>query len=123
MGKYPKTKNESVEQATLFEWVKWNIHIHPELEMLHHIPNGGSRHPLEAANLKKQGVKAGVPDLSLPVPKGGYHGLYIELKAHNNTLSYNQEEWLKKLSGYGYYSAVCWGWEQAKNIIEKYLKG
>mgnify|MGYP004433785991 CR=1 FL=1 len=37
-----------------------------------------------AANLKRQGVKAGVPDLHLPVARGGYNGLYIELKVGSN---------------------------------------
>ena len=30
--------------------------------------------------LKRQGVKAGVPDIMLPAARAGYHGLYIELK-------------------------------------------
>ena len=49
----------------------------PELELLHHIPNGGSRDVVEAAHMKRQGVKSGVPDLHLPVPRGGYASLYI----------------------------------------------
>lgn len=31
------------------------IYNHPELELLYHVPNGGSRNRLEAANLQKQG--------------------------------------------------------------------
>lgn len=46
-----------------------------------HIPNGGSRNKAEAANLKRQGVKAGAPDLCVPVPSGSKHGLFIEMKA------------------------------------------
>lgn len=34
-----------------------------------------------AVALKRQGVKAGVPDICLPVARNGYHGLHIELKA------------------------------------------
>lgn len=48
----------------------------PELALLHHIPNGGTRDAVEAKHLKQQGVKSGVPDLCLPVPRGQYHGLY-----------------------------------------------
>ena len=74
--------SEAQEQCELIKWadscVKTNIH--PELAMLYAVPNGGRRDKAEAAHLKMQGVKAGVPDLCLAVPKGKYHGLYIELK-------------------------------------------
>ena len=45
-----------------------------------HIPNGGYRNKAEAAHLKAQGVRPGVPDLCVPVARHGYHGLYIEMK-------------------------------------------
>ena len=48
------------------------------------MPNGGKRNPAEAARFKAMGVKAGVPDLCLPVPMNGYAGLYIEMKYSNN---------------------------------------
>lgn len=120
--KYPVTADEATEQATLFEWVALQAKRLPELELLYHIPNGGSRNKIEAANLKRQGVKAGVPDLCLPVAKGAYHGLYIEMKANNNTPSTEQSEWLMRLSQQGYFVAVCWGWPQAADVIQKYMK-
>lgn len=73
-------QHEAREQEALFRWADFAAGTMPELKLLYHIPNGGSRNKAEAANLKRQGVKAGVPDLFLPVPRGGYHGLYIELK-------------------------------------------
>lgn len=42
---------ESQEQQALFEWAAY----HPELELMHHIPNGGKRNPREAARLKREG--------------------------------------------------------------------
>ena len=47
-----------------------------------------------AANLKKEGVKRGVPDICLPVSRGKYHGLYIEMKAGKNKPSKEQKEWI-----------------------------
>lgn len=85
------------------------------------MPNGGSRNKIEAANLKKQGVKKGVPDLCLPVPRGVYHGLYIEMKAKKNKPTQEQESWLKALDEQGYKTAVCWGWEAASRVITEYL--
>lgn len=71
---------EAEEQTELFAWAELLRGRFPELRLLYHVPNGGSRNRIEAARLQAQGVKAGVPDLCLPVARGKYHGLYIELK-------------------------------------------
>lgn len=70
---------EAQEQMTLFSWAAMQSGKYPELNLLYHVPNGGSRHKAEAGRLRAEGVKAGVPDLCLPVARGQYHGLYIEL--------------------------------------------
>ena len=114
--------HESVEQICLFKWAAYYENQYPELKLMHHIPNGGSRNKREAANLKKQGVKAGVPDICLPVARGGYHGLYIEMKAGKNKPSENQKEWMAMLNFQGYLAVVCYGWEEASKVIERYLK-
>lgn len=56
-----RKKSEATEQERVMRWAAIGSITVPELELLHHIPNGGSRNQLEAANLKRQGVKAGVP--------------------------------------------------------------
>ncbi len=115
--------HESVEQTYLFRWAELNSRQRQELKLLYHIPNGGKRDKKEAVNLKRQGVKAGVPDLCLPVARNGYHGLYIELKAGNNKPTENQSRWLAALKEQGYYTAVCYGWAEAAELIQKYLEG
>ncbi len=113
---------ESQEQTFLFQWANLARCKYPELELLHHIPNGGKRNAREAASLKRQGVKAGVPDICLPVPKGQYHGLYIELKVGKNKTSEYQNEWIEKLKEQNYYVVVCYGWRVAQEVIEHYLE-
>ena len=113
--------SESGHQEALFSWAEYQYVRMPELEYMHHIPNGGKRDAATATALKRQGVKAGVPDIHLPAPRGNYHGLYIELKAGKNTTTENQKRWLKYLWGQGYYTAVCYGWQVAAELIEKYL--
>lgn len=71
---------EHEEQKALIEWSAWMSNARPELSLMFAVPNGGDRHPAVAAKLKAEGVKAGVPDIFLPVPRNGYHGLFIELK-------------------------------------------
>lgn len=57
----------------------------------------------------------------LPAARAGYHGLYIELKAGKNTTTKKQKEWLEYLRQQGYYTAVCYGWQPAAQLIEQYL--
>ena len=113
---------ESDEQEALMQWAAVQTGRRPELRLLHHIPNGGKRNAAEAAHFKRLGVKPGVPDLCLPVPRQGYHGLYIEMKCGRGKLSDCQREWIAALTKQGYCCAVCWSWEQAKEAIQAYLE-
>ena len=71
---------EHQEQVALIHWAKMRSATLPELGLLFAIPNGGERHLFVAKKLKAEGVKPGTPDLCLPVARGGYHGLFIEMK-------------------------------------------
>lgn len=113
---------EDTEQIHLFDWAAMQSGKYPELTLLFHIPNGGKRDAREAARFKRMGVKAGVPDLFLPVPRGKYHGLFIELKSPGGRLSDHQKEWLKLLSASGYAACVCFGFEEAVRDIVNYLE-
>ena len=120
--------HESLEQQALFEWAMLNESKYPELKLLYHCPNGGKRNAREAARLKKEGVKSGVPDVFLPVAKKIlnismplWYGLYIELKAGKNETTESQDWWIENLRGQGYRVEVCYGWEAAKNLILDYL--
>ena len=104
--------DESGHQEALFSWAAYRTGIMPELQYMYHVPNGGKRDKATAAVLKRQGVKAGVPDIMLPAARAGYHGLYIELKAGENTTTKKQKEWLEYLRQQGYYTAVCYGSQQ-----------
>ena len=116
-----KMDDESGHQEALFCWAAYQTGRMPELEYLHHVPNGGKRDKATAAALKRQGVKSGVPDIVLPAVRAGYHGLYIELKAGRNTTTESQKRWLSYLRQQGYYTAVCYGWQTAAGLIETYL--
>ena len=114
---------ESVEQHCIFRWEVFQSGKYPELDLLYHVPNGGKRGKAEAGRFKAEGVKSGVPDICLPVARGAYHGLYVELKRRKGgKTSPKQAEWLERLSGEGYYVALCAGWEQAAAKILEYLE-
>ena len=115
---------EDTEQAHIFAWAAWASGKYPELDLMHHIPNGGKRSKSEAARFKAQGVKAGVPDIFLPCARGGYHGLYIELKrTKGGKLSAAQKGWIDALRGQGYKVIVCYGFDEAREVIINYLEG
>lgn len=67
-------------------------------------------------------ITAGVPDLHLPVPKGQYASLYIEMKYGDGKLSKEQKEFLKQAAEYGNFVAVCYSQEIALKVIEEYVK-
>lgn len=114
---------EAQHQAQVFKWaLQPEIRrTYPELKLLHHIPNGGKRDPIEAKHLKQQGVKKGVPDLHLPVARGGFHSLYIEMKTEKGRASPEQRWWLEELASEGNCCIICKGWREAVKCIEGYL--
>lgn len=115
--------SEAEEQAALFGWAQMKSYFYPELNLMFHVPNGGKRNKAEAARFKREGVKAGVPDIILPVPRGKYHGLFVELKRiRGGKPSDEQLEWIAQLRTQGYAAEICCGWQEASAVIQKYLE-
>lgn len=116
--------SESAEQQCLFRWAAVMRARLPELALLYHVPNEGKRSQATGGRMRAEGLKKGVPDICLPVPRGNCHGLYIELKRQRGgRTSPEQREWIDALNAQGYRACVCCGWEDAAMEIEKYLKG
>jgi hypothetical protein len=81
-------KNEDVLQAYCWQWL---YDTHPETrKCCWHVPNGGARTKVQAAQFTGMGVVAGVHDLHFFWQKQFY---IFELKVGNNTLTKAQEEW------------------------------
>jgi hypothetical protein len=84
----------------------------------------GVRLPIGLAKkAKAAGNKRGVPDIWLPVRRGKYAGLVIELKHGDNKPSDEQLDWLKFLNSQGFCAALAWGADEAISLIERYLDG
>ncbi|MGR3991452.1 VRR-NUC domain-containing protein [Pseudomonas sp. 1121_17] len=112
---------EGQEQAALMREIELR---YPEVfELIYHVPNGGHRVKAVAAKLKAQGVKAGIPDLVLPMARGGYFGLYIEFKAtvEPAPVSTSQKDCLRRLNAQGYLAIVCRGHFDAMEQLRAYL--
>ncbi len=125
MSKYSKTyflkeKTEDTEQMKIINFCNIMSAYVPEYEMIYHIPNEGKRK--NGAKLKRIGLRKGIPDLCLPVPKMGFNGLYIELKKDTSKkASKEQKEWLFKLEQQGYATSLCFGADEAINLITAYM--
>ena len=115
-------QSEHQQQVQLMKWANVMTHNYPELKWLFAIPNGGARDIRVAVKLKAEGVKSGVWDLFLPVARGKYHGLFIEMKFGKNKLTNNQIRFCDFITQQRYCSAVAYTWNEAADYIEKYLK-
>jgi len=128
---------ESQHQIALFNWArhrKLNAEIYPVypgstiFDYLIASANGGARNAKEGARLKREGVKAGYPDITLDLPSKEYHGLRIELKKpkergkQTSNPTRIQKDRIKMLNKAGYLAICCWGWTEAKDVIENYLR-
>ena len=134
--------SEHTEQVALFNWCKLMEGRHPQLALIFAIPNGGKRHIGTARKLKAEGVRSGVPDIFLACPRMPYDfhdlivgdantvgfsdevkfGLFIELKAGKNKPTKNQLKWIEDLRAERYEVEVCYGFLEAKAVIENYLR-
>lgn len=74
--------------------------------------------------LKREGFKEGVSDLILTVPRGQYHGLWLEMKDRGKTqssVSKDQKAHLALMSEMGYAAHWAPGFEKAQEILINYM--
>lgn len=119
-----KDGSEHGHQMAVMQWSAFNRERFPELRWLFAIPNGGGRSARQGAMLKAEGVKGGVCDLMLPVARGQFHGLFIEMKRENgkpSDISQNQKDFIDFVILGGYRAHVAFGWRDAVQCIESYL--
>jgi hypothetical protein len=114
---------EHAHQAALFCWSNTVQDQWPELKWMYAIPNGGERGAATAGRLKAEGVKSGVSDICLPIPRKGYHGFYIEMKKPGQLKgeSKNQKDFGAFVIVNGYLYRCIDNWLDAKKSIEWYM--
>ena len=125
-----KANTEHAHQAALFMWANLCMRVYPELEWMYAIPNGGMRDKITAGKLKAEGVKSGVSDVCLPVRRGCYSGLYVEMKkpamkpkrdGSKGGVSDDQHRFGYFVQEQGFGFVVCYSWKEASEIIIWYL--
>lgn len=122
-------------------WSGGKLVLCAQLNLLFAIPNGGERHKAVAGKMKAEGAKSGVYDLFLPVPRdyverheegvtqGHYNGLFVEMKEpgrrnhKDGGLSDNQIIFRDNMQAQGFAMETCYTWDEAFNVLLKYLGG
>ena len=126
-----QSMSESQHQQLFVSWLENNSILH------YAVKNEGKRSLANGARMKSEGLRKGVPDLCIPVMRGGYGGLYIEMKDPKERLktprkqangylksggeSAKQIEWIMLLREQGYKVEVCYTWEEARYATQEYL--
>lgn len=100
--------------------VNYFRYTYPEV-LIWAIPNGGARNAVVAAKLKAEGVLAGVPDLFVAAARGGFHGLFIEMKAGKNKPTNEQTTIMARLETEHYKTAVCYSLDEFMAAVDGYL--
>lgn len=123
VGKFkPIIPLESVEQRNVITWCDLQNGPYVLARRVYSIPNGSHKTAATAMKFKREGLRAGYPDLGLDVPRGGFHGLRIEMKrVRGGRLSAEQEDWIVFLLDQGYKAVVCKGADEAIQAIKDYL--
>lgn len=121
---------EEQEQCALIEWVDiarfpmingYPIHSGFIGDYLFHVPNGKLRHIKVALQLKKMGLRPGIPDLFFAFPYNSKPGLFIEMKRKKKSgSSDNQRIMINRFREF-YPVKICQGFEEARDAILNYL--
>jgi len=112
---------EHQQQAAFIKWCRLKAQAVPELRWIHAIPNGGHRDIRVASKLKAEGVTPGIYDIFFPVPRNGYHGLYLEFKAGKNKLTEHQKVFEAHCKEFNYAAHTVYNWLAAAKIVVEYL--
>lgn len=118
---------EHAEQTLVVRWASDNEWRYPPLRWLHSSLNGiviPAPPKVRAKiinHMKAEGMKKGIPDLSLPVARRGYHGLFIEMKIGYNKPTDEQKDFMAFAESEGYLDKVCYSSDEAIETLEWYL--
>lgn len=124
-----RTGTEDAIQAAMLNEIMRTIYpTYPLVDLIYHVPNGGSRGgsreaaQREGGRMRTLGVKRGVPDLHLPIPMQGYASLYIEMKKpKDGALSKFQKERITALTTALNFVAVVDDWSVGSTLVHDYI--
>lgn len=116
-------KHDKPEERMQIEFFNQVPLFFPKLpsKLLFCCPNGGSRNIIEAKNLKAQGVKSGVSDVLLLIPKKGFSCLCLEFKTPVGKQSDEQKTFQHQAENAGNKYVIVRSVKEAIDILKWYL--
>lgn len=109
--------SEDREQEVFVSWLRLTYKDF----LIFSIPNGGSRNKIEASNLKRAGLLAGIPDLIVLMPNKQI--VFIEMKKRvGGKISPAQKIVIGIIESLGFTVLIGYGFLDIKDKFEKYLK-
>jgi len=120
---YALSGTEDAIQIAIFMWAQQNLETYPDLLWMHAIPNGmHTPNKRAAGRMRAMGMKRGVCDIFLPVKRGEFSGLYIELKKNKKgKVSDEQDDFMDYVKSQGFGAIVCYSLEEAVKMLVEYL--
>jgi len=76
----------------------------------------------QAIKAKATGYVKGFPDLQITEARGGYFGLFLEIKQEKRYATKEQKEWITDLTARGYKALITKGLDDTITAIDNYLK-
>jgi hypothetical protein len=114
-------RSEHMIQAMYFRRVraKW-----PLTKLIYAVPNAAKRSYSLAAHMKGEGMTAGILDINIDIPRGGYHGMRIEFKRDAKMkFSEEQVKTVAQLEAEGYLVELHWDDVAAFDSTLAYMRG
>jgi len=112
---------EETIHKVVMEWISVHTVIKQFKRLILHYPNEGKRSQRYGKLLKDMGMRKGVVDLFIAVPRQGFGGAWIELKSADGVLKPEQKEFLEDMAAQNFYTAVCWSIDEAIETISWYF--
>lgn len=75
----------------------------------------------QAIKAKATGYVKGFPDLQITEARGGYFGLFLEIKMEKRYPTKEQKEWILDLTARGYKALIVKGLDKCIIAIDEYL--
>jgi len=115
--------SEALHQQALFEWARHpaTVKKYPDIDLLEGTMNGVKLTIGQAGKAKAAGMLKGVHDVRLPVARGGYFGLSVEMKFGRNKMTAEQIWYANRLAENGWSVHTVYEWTSARFLIQWYL--
>ena len=118
--KKPRHEESHIQQSC----VRWFRLQFPDIALLlFAVPNGGARNKREAGILKGEGVTAGVADVILLKPSGGFASLCVEFKTEDKGSNQRdtQKRWQEVAETAGNKYVICRSFDDFYREVRSYL--